>query len=185
MACWGLQISGRQLVEVVGREDCKGGWHLGRAVKDREVFGRWEGTAWGRGRGPTGTKVGCGEARVARWEHVAEGGRVFRTERGRIARTRRGGPWPWWLHPVLPGGHYQCLALLPGRPGCWQSLSSVTSFLFVWVLLQESWALAWPGRQETAGRRPKDGWSVGTALLCSWHLLPGGAQSLGRGPAQP
>lgn len=43
----------------------QGRWHLGRALKDREVFGRQEVGVWGRGAGPAGAKVGCKGARVA------------------------------------------------------------------------------------------------------------------------
>lgn len=65
VVCWGLQTSGRWLVEEVTREDCRGRWHLGRALKDREVFGRQEVGVWGREGGTAGAKVGCKEARVA------------------------------------------------------------------------------------------------------------------------
>lgn len=70
-------------------------------------------------------------------------------------------------------------------PVCWQALSSVTSLFFA---RGPSWSPGhWPDQAggRLPGGGPKDGRSVGTALLCSWHSSPGGPRASVEAPPGP
>lgn len=71
VVCWGLQTSGRWLVEVVTREDCRGRWHLGRALKDREGRKLECGGGEGASRSKGGVQGGQGSSGGSPWLRVA------------------------------------------------------------------------------------------------------------------